>query len=98
MLSGAVQAEAQRLPRMSAAYGFIAAPPGSALHAPSQPLRPVPNMNKRRGTLKPAVAGTTLPQVYTYPHIIVVALLDDGVALYGGRGLLACICRTQSRA
>ena len=59
-----MQAEAQRLPRMSAAYGFIAAPPGSALQGPHASLHPGPIVNNRRSTLKPPMPGASSPQVY----------------------------------
>ena len=62
-----MQAEAQRLPRMSAAYSFIAAPPGLALQAPDPPLHSIPNINTRRGTLKP---GASPLQVCSYPLLL----------------------------
>ena len=53
-----LQAEAQRLPRMSAAYGFMADPAGSALQAPPLGLRPMPTTHDRRSTL---ASRTTVP-------------------------------------
>ena len=64
-----MQAEAQRLPRMSAAYSFIAAPPGLALQAPPPLQHPVPPINTRRGTLKPEA---NLLQVYSYPLLLMM--------------------------
>ena len=65
-----MQAEAQRLPRMSAAYSFIAAPPGSALQPPPPLQHPVPTINTRRGTLKPEA---NLLQVYSYPLLLLMS-------------------------
>lgn len=62
-----MQAEAQRLPRISAAYSFIAAPPGPALQAPPPPLHPAPYINTRRSTLKP---GANPLQVCSYPLLL----------------------------
>lgn len=46
-----LQAEAQRLPRVSAAYRFMADPAGTALQVPPTALRPVAPPHDRRSTL-----------------------------------------------
>lgn len=78
-----MQAEAQRLPRVSAAYSFIAVPPGSALQGAPLPLHPVPNINNGRGTPKLSMPGANTLQVYIgHPLLLFICFQSISMSLH----------------